>query len=76
MGTKAAAHFVATVAPGEVFTVRTRFSKIHHDVPFDDFDAVLEQRIQDTEEYFTSIQRQDLSEDERRVQRQALAGVL
>jgi len=76
VGTKVAAHFQAIVPPGETFTVRVRFSNLLHDDAFADFDALFEQRIGEANEFYTTIQRPDLSEDEQRVHRQALAGVL
>ncbi len=76
VGTKVAAHFQAIVPPGETFTVRVRFSSLPHDDAFADFDAMFEQRIGEANEFYTTIQRPDLSEDEQRVHRQALAGVL
>jgi len=76
VGTKVAAHFQAIVPPGETFTVRVRFSHLPHDDAFADFDALFEQRIGEANEFYTTIQRPDLSEDEQRVHRQALAGVL
>ncbi len=76
VGTKVAAHFQAIVPPGETFTVQVRFSHLPHDDPFGDFDALFEQRIGEADEFYTTIQRPDLSEDEQRVHRQALAGVL
>lgn len=75
-GSKVAAHFAAVVAPGETFTTRVRFTNTAQDQPFADFEAVFEQRIRETDEFYAAIQRPDLSEDERRVQRQALAGLL
>ncbi len=76
VGTKVAAHFQTTVAPGGTFTVRVRFSDIQHDDAFGDFDAVFEQRIEEADEFYAAVQRPDLSQDERRVQRQALAGLM
>jgi hypothetical protein len=87
-GTKVAAHFQAIVAPGEVFTVRVRFADTPHDDPFGDFDPVFQQRIAEADEFYAVVQRPDpsassgrrsgraLSDDERRVQRQALAGLM
>ncbi|UCC64459.1 MAG: glucosidase, partial [Anaerolineae bacterium] len=72
-GSKVAAHFQATVPPGGTFAVRVRFSEAPHDAPFGDFDAVFEQRVQEADAFYAALQRPDLSEDERRVQRQALA---
>jgi hypothetical protein len=76
VGTKVAAHFQAVVPPGETFTVRVRFSDVARDDPFADFDAVFAQRIREADAFYAAIQHSDLSEDERRVQRQALAGLL
>jgi hypothetical protein len=44
IGTKATAHYVAQVAPGETFTVCVRFRPQRPDDPFSDFDAVFDQR--------------------------------
>jgi hypothetical protein len=76
VGTKVAAHFQAIVASGEAFTVRVRFSDAPHDVPFGDFERVFQQRIAEADQFYAAIQRPDLSEDERGVQRQALAGLM
>jgi hypothetical protein len=51
-----------------------RFSNTPHEDPFGDFDAIFEQRIAEADEFYAAIQRPDLTDDERRVQRQALAG--
>jgi hypothetical protein len=76
VGTKVAAHFRATVGPGETFAIRTRFSNVEHTDPFGDFDAVFEQRMAEADEFYSAIQRPDLSQDELQVQRQALAGLM
>ena len=76
VGTKVAAHLQASVDPGEMFTVRVRFSDLAHDEPFADFEGVFERRIQEADEFYAAVQRSDLSDDERQVQRQALAGLL
>jgi hypothetical protein len=44
--------------------------------PFADFDVLFELRRQEADEYYRAIQPADLDEDQRRVQRQALAGML
>jgi hypothetical protein len=76
VGTKVAAHFQAIVPPGEAFTVRVRFSDTPHEDPFGEFASVFQQRIAEADEFYATIQRPDLSDDERRVQRQALAGLM
>ncbi len=75
-GSKVAAHYHAIVEPGEAFTVCVRFADHTHDDPFADFDAIFAQRIEEADAFYEAIQRPDLSEDERSVQRQALAGLL
>lgn len=75
-GTKVAAHFRATMAPGETAVVQVRFTNTSLDTPFDDFEPVFAQRIQEADEFYAAVQSQTLSEDERRIQRQAFAGLL
>jgi hypothetical protein len=75
-GTKVAAHFDATVEPGDTFVASLRFSATPIDDPFGDFDPVFKLRVQETDDFYGAVQRADLSEDERKVHRQALAGLL
>jgi len=75
-GSKVAAHVRRDVAPGEALVVRVRFADGRREHPFDDFDAVIEQRIHECDEFYDAIQHPALGEDERRVQRQAFAGLL
>ncbi len=74
-GTKAAAHVRATVAPGESLTVCVRYSPQRSDAPFADFDVVFEQRIEEADAFYAHLQKPDLTDDERSVQRQAFAGL-
>lgn len=75
-GTKAAAHYSARIEPGQTFTVQVRFSLSAHDQPFADFESIFTQRQVETDEFYAVIQPDGLSEDEKRVQRQAYAGLL
>jgi len=76
-GTKVAAHFQTTVAPGATYQVWVRFADTCKEDPFRDFEAVFQQRIQEADEFYAAIQRLDsLTEDERQVQRQAFAGLM
>ncbi len=75
-GTKAAAHFYKMVNGGDKFTVEIRFSDTAQKRPFSNFSKVFEQRIKEADEFYAAIQRAELDEDERRVQRQAFAGLL
>jgi hypothetical protein len=103
-GTKVAAYYSQTLAPGETATVRLRLTRVglalspyYHPLnprhlyspvenpaeskdpnpaPFADFDAIFAERQREADEYFAALQPASLGEDERRVQRQALAGML
>ncbi len=75
-GSKVAAHFQAVVVPDETFTVWVRFSDTPHEYPFGDLETVFEQRIAEADEFYAVVQRPGLSDDERQVQRQALAGLM
>jgi hypothetical protein len=75
-GTKAAAHFHTILPPGERFTVRVRFTNRQNNAPFDDFEAVFAQRIQEADDFYAAIQNPNITADDRNVQRQAFAGLL
>ncbi|HMB05586.1 MAG TPA: glucosidase [Isosphaeraceae bacterium] len=75
-GTKAAAHYRATVGPGEAFVVRTRLADRRLDDPFDGSDATFDLRRREADEFYNAVQKPGLTDDERHVQRQALAGLL
>ena len=76
VGTKAAAHYFLEVPGGASRTVRLRLSAVLALNAFDDFDAIFEERIGDADAFYQRIMPQALSEDQRRVHRQALAGML
>jgi len=75
-GTKAAAHAQATIPAGESFTIHVRFTPARMTQPFGDVDPIIAQRRAEADAFYASIQRDDLSDDEHRVQRQAFAGLL
>jgi hypothetical protein len=75
-GTKLAALYRGRVAPGATRVVRLRLSDVAHEVPFADFDQTFGLRLAEADAFFEAVHRPGLSEDERRVQRQALAGML
>jgi hypothetical protein len=75
-GTKAAAHYALEVAAGGSQTVRVRLTATRPAEAFADFEPVFTSRIGDADEFYQRITPQALSEDERRVHRQALAGML
>ena len=76
VGSKAAAHYVLEVPGGGSQTVRLRLTAAPADDAFSTFEGVFDSRIGDADEFYTRITPQALSEDQRRVHRQALAGMM
>jgi hypothetical protein len=75
-GTKAAARYVLTVPAHESSVVRLRLTRVALPEPFSAFDAVMASRQLDADQFYDDVTPPSLSEDERRVHRQALAGML
>ncbi|MDX2180920.1 MAG: glucosidase [Bryobacteraceae bacterium] len=72
-GTKAAARYRMTLAPGESRTIRLRFS----DTPTGrDAEEVFERRIREADEFYATVIQPELTDDARNVMRQAFAGLL
>ncbi len=75
-GTKAAAHYELKIGGGETATIRLRLSDQSPVAPFKDFAQTLSDRKGEADEFYRSVTPATLSEDEGRVMRQALAGML
>jgi hypothetical protein len=75
-GTKAAAHYALDVPAGESRSVRLRLSSARAAEAFRGFEQVFESRKADADEFYARIAPSTLDEDQRRVHRQALAGML
>src|SRR5246500_1309389 len=75
-GTKAAAHYRLEVPAGGSKVVRLRLSAKPPADPFGEFEETFATRLADANEFYDRITPRSLSEDERRVHRQALAGML
>jgi hypothetical protein len=75
-GTKAAAYYVLRVEPGGQQTVRLRLSAEPPAKAFANFDETVNARLRDANEFYDRITPKTLDEDQRRVYRQALAGML
>jgi hypothetical protein len=76
-GTKASAHYSLTAGAGESRTVRLRL----HDAPSIDpfgsgFDAVMDARRKEADEFYATVVPSSLSADAANVMRQAIAGML
>ncbi len=75
-GTKGAARYRLEVPAGGSQTVRLRLGPADSVKAFDTFDGVFNSRIAEADEFFLRIAPPSLSDDQRRVHRQALAGML
>ena len=75
-GTKAAAHYRIEVAAGGNQTIRLRLSAGGIKNPFAGFDTTFKDRIAEADEFYDRISPNALNQDQRRVHRQALAGML
>jgi hypothetical protein len=75
-GTKAALNYERMIPAGGSACVRLRLSQHGLNGPFNDFEAVFADRIRETDDFYAELQREITDEDERRVQRQAFAGML
>ena len=75
-GTKAAPHYVLEIPAHQSKTIRLRLTQAHLDHPFRDFEKTFKNRIADADEFYDRITPKVLIEDQRRVHRQALAGML
>ena len=77
MGTKACFHYSDCVVPaGGSAVVRLRLSNRLLEQPLADVDRIVEARRAEADEFYESVHPPEATEDERRVQRQALAGML
>ena len=76
VGTKAAAHYSLELPAQGSTTVRLRLMGTSAGEAFHGFDEKFEERIVEADEFYNRITPQSLNEDERRVHRQALAGML
>ena len=79
VGTKAAAHYRLKVGAGETATVRLRLSDVAPNAmgdPFKGFSETMKTRQLEADEFYKAITPERVTEDEARVMRQALAGML
>ncbi len=84
VGTKACVLYTRTIAAGASFTWRLRLTKEtspddegkNFAGPFADFDSMFRMRQREADEFYRALQPTQLDEDQRRIHRQALAGML
>ena len=75
-GTKAAAHYALQVPAGGSKVVRLRLNTKNAADPWANFDHMFSARLVDANEFYDRVTPRSLSEDERRMHRQATAGML
>ena len=76
MGTKACLHYVRKIAAGESTVVRLRLCPEEMKSPLAEVDRIVATRLREADEFYDAIHPRGASEDERRVQRQAFAGLM
>lgn len=81
-GTKAALNYRVKIRAGESVTLRLRLmakkfvNAETERAPFEKFDELFAQRVQEADEFYRELQPPKLSDDEKLIQRQAFAGML
>jgi hypothetical protein len=78
-GTKTAAHYIVNVKAGGTVTLRLRLMEAPRTKsmnPFDEYDSVFNLRVKEADEFYQAIIPPKATEDEGRVMRQALAGMM
>jgi len=75
-GTKAAAHYALTIAPGQTVELHLRLSQDAQAEPFADYDSLFAAREREADEFYSELQAELADDDSRRIQRQAFAGMI
>ena len=75
-GTKAAVHYTLQVAGGGMAQIHLRLSAQRQAQPFANFADLAAARVREADEYYATIQQNQVNEDARLVQRQAFAGMI
>ena len=75
-GTKAAAVYRLDLEAGETKSVRLRLSSTNHGDPFGDFEETRLRRQHEADEFYDGVLNASLDDEQRLVQRQALAGMV
>ena len=76
-GTKVAAHYALSLESGSTREILLRLSSSRHENPFQDAVPVVSRRKAEADEFYAALPgAEKLDEDQRRIQRQALAGLL
>ncbi|MHB1686082.1 MAG: MGH1-like glycoside hydrolase domain-containing protein [Ignavibacteriaceae bacterium] len=75
-GTKTGINYLLKLPPFGSKTLRLRLNKSEMNNPFNDFDSIFNSKIKEADEFYEELEARVKSQDEKNVQRQALAGML
>ena len=78
VGTKAAAHYVLKIDPGQSATIHARLTDSEKalEISGTEFEGILADRIREADEFYSTVIPNELSPDAKNVMRQAFAGML
>ena len=75
-GTKAAANYDVVISANSSTIIKLRLNNSNTSTPFTDFDSLFETRQKEADEFYSDVQKDMVSDDEKLVQRQAFAGMI
>ncbi|MBN2616165.1 MAG: hypothetical protein JXR71_10785 [Bacteroidales bacterium] len=75
-GTKSAFHYLLEIEGRGKTTVRLRLKNQEEEKPFDDFENIFSQRVQESDEFYSEIINPNLNNDEKSIVKQAFSGLL
>ncbi|HEX5025285.1 MAG TPA: glucosidase [Agriterribacter sp.] len=76
IGTRAAIHYERAIAGNQSHTIQLRLCGTKKGDPFGDFTDLFQQRLEEADLFYKNIQKNIPADDEKNIQRQALAGML
>lgn len=75
-GTKSALHYTFEIPAGDSRTLLLRLSDQKLKSPLTDINAIIDQRKKEADQFYNQVLAKHATEEERKIQRQALAGIL
>ena len=76
VGSKACIHYREMISPGGSFVLRLRLTEESSAQPLSEVDKIVTQRREEADEFFDSIAPRSATQEEKDIQRKALAGML
>jgi hypothetical protein len=76
VGTKMASRHLLELGPGASQVIRLRYARAEMERAFEDHEMIMQARIRDADEFYEDVMPEELSEDEKLVYRQAMAGLV